>query len=68
MKYVELKQKTVKELLEQMFEIKKEQMNLRFQKTSGERVNPARIKMLRRLNARIKTVLTQIKLKGDNNA
>jgi large subunit ribosomal protein L29 len=67
-KIVELKQKTVKELLEELFKVKKEQMNLRFQKSAGERVNPSRIRLLRKTVARIKTVLNILNTKGAKNA
>lgn len=68
MKIAEIKQKTVKELLEELFKVKKEQMNLRFQKSAGERISSVRSRLLRKTVARIKTVLSELKMKGANNA
>ena len=48
---------TVDELKTKLVELKKEQFNLRFQVASGEMENPARIQIVRREIARIKTVL-----------
>lgn len=56
---VELRVKTVDELNDQLINLKKEQMNLRFQKASGQLENTARIRIVRRLIATIKTVLAE---------
>ena len=48
---------TEDELKTKLVELKKEQFNLRFQVASGELENPARIQIVRREIARIKTVL-----------
>ena len=48
---------TADELKTKLVELKKEQFNLRFQVVSGELENPARIQIVRREIARIKTVL-----------
>ena len=48
---------TTDELKTKLVELKKEQFNLRFQVASGEMENPARIQIIRREIARIKTVL-----------
>ena len=48
---------TADELKTKLVELKKEQFNLRFQVASGELENPARIQIVRREIARIKTVL-----------
>ena len=48
---------TEDELKTKLVELKKEQFNLRFQVVSGELENPARIQIVRREIARIKTVL-----------
>ena len=48
---------TSDELKTKLVELKKEQFNLRFQVASGELENPARIQIVRREIARIKTVL-----------
>lgn len=45
------------ELKAQLLDLKKEQFNLRFKIASGEMENPARMQIVRREIARIKTVL-----------
>ena len=53
----ELRAKTADELKDQLVDLKKEQFNLRFQTASGQNENPARVRIVRREIARIKTVL-----------
>ena len=55
----ELKAKTPAELREQLLALKKEAFNLRFQQATGQLENTARMRVVRRDVARIKTVLTQ---------
>lgn len=50
---------TADELKAKLLELKKEQLNLRFKVASGEMENPARMRIVRREIARIKTVLGQ---------
>jgi len=50
---------TADELKAKLVELKKEQFNLRFKTASGEMENPARMQIVRREIARIKTVLTE---------
>lgn len=57
MKSAELRGKTDDELKALLLEQKKEAFNLRFQKTSGELENTARIREVRKTVARIKTLL-----------
>ncbi len=57
MKAEELRGKTPDQLKEQLLDLKKEQFNLRFQKASGQLENTARVRVVRRDIARIKTVL-----------
>ena len=52
---------TADELKAKLLELKKEQLNLRFKVASGEMENPARMRIVRREIARIKTVLGQKK-------
>ena len=59
MKAEELRGKTVDELNDQLVALKKEQFNLRFQRASGQLENTARVWVVRRDIARIKTVLGQ---------
>ncbi len=49
--------KTADELKDSLAKLKKEQFNLRFQKASGQMENTARVRLVRRDIARIKTVL-----------
>ena len=55
----ELRIKTSDELRDQLIGLKKEQMNLRFQKASGQLENTSRVRVVRRMIARIKTILAQ---------
>lgn len=67
MKFEELKGKSKDQLETQLKDLKKESMNLRFQKTSGELQNTARIQVVRRAIARVQTILNQansVALKG----
>jgi large subunit ribosomal protein L29 len=50
---------TADELKAKLLELKKERLNLRFKVASGEMENPARMRIVRREIARIKTVLGQ---------
>ena len=55
----ELRDKTPDQLREELANLKKEQFNLRFQAATGALENPARIKLVRRDVARVKTVLNE---------
>lgn len=57
----ELAGKQKEELISMLYELKKEQMNLRFQKKSGELGQTSRVKYVRRQIARIKTQLNVMK-------
>jgi len=59
MKAQELREKTVKELQEEMQELLKQQFKLRMQKGSGQMANPSQFKSVRREIARIKTIITE---------
>lgn len=61
MNFADLKNKTVKELLSDLAETKKELFNLRFQKSAGVKINASRQKVLRKTVARILTVFNQNK-------
>ncbi len=56
MKGPEVKQKTDDELAEMLTDLKKESLNLRFQKSSGQLESTARVRLVRRDIARILTV------------
>ena len=53
----ELRGKTADELQDSVLVLKKEQFNLRFQRASGQLENTARVRVVRRDIARIKTIL-----------
>ena len=56
MKIEDFRQKTDDELTSSLEDLKKEQFNLRFQQASGQLENTARMQVIRRDVARIKTV------------
>ena len=58
MKIAELRKKKVEDLGKVIIEMKKELFNLRFQQTTGQLKNSARIKEVRRTVARAKTLMT----------
>ena len=53
----DLRAKTPDQLRDQLLQLKKEQFNLRFQKATGQLESTARVRLVRRDIARIKTVL-----------
>lgn len=57
MKSVDVRAKSNDELNDQLIQLKKEQFNLRFQRASGQLENTARVRVVRRDIARIKTIL-----------
>jgi large subunit ribosomal protein L29 len=59
MKAVDVRLKTGDELNDQLVELKKEQFNLRFQRASGQLENTARVRVVRRDIARIRTILAE---------
>ena len=59
MKSVDVRAKTLDELLDELTALKKEQFNLRFQKATGQLENTARVREVRRDIARIKTILRE---------
>ena len=56
-KYSDLLKIGNKELKDKIFTLKKESLNLRFQKSTGQLEKTARIKVVRKQIARIKTAL-----------
>ena len=60
-KIKDLRAKTDDELNEQIISLKKENMNLRFQQTSGQLTNTARMRQVKREVAQIKTLLSERK-------
>ena len=59
MKAGDVRLKTPDELKDQLATLKKEQFNLRFQRASGQLENTARVRVVRRDIARIKTILAE---------
>ncbi len=56
----QLRGKTKDQLGDQLLDLRKEQFNLRFQRSSGQLENTARVRQVRRDIARIKTVLNRM--------
>ena len=61
MKASDLRTKSVDELKADLIELRKEQFNLRFQAASGQLENTARVRLVRRDIARVKTVLQSLR-------
>jgi len=61
MKTADLRTKTTDQLQESLLELRKEQFNFRFQKTTGKIENASRIRVVRRDIAKIKTLLNELK-------
>jgi large subunit ribosomal protein L29 len=61
MKTSEIKKLTLTQLEKELINFKKEQFNLRFQKVNSQITNPARIKYVRRVLAKILTFINQKK-------
>ena len=55
----DLRVMTEDQLSDEAFKLKKEQFNLRFQKASGQLQNTARVRVVRRDLARVKTIAAQ---------
>ena len=62
MKAKELAELTTAEIEQKLRSLKEELFNLRFQKSTGQLVNPARIRQVRKDIARVKTVLREREL------
>ena len=56
MKVGDVRSMTVDQLEDEILKLKKEQFNLRFQKATGQLENTARVRVIRRDIARMKTV------------
>jgi len=66
MNFTDLKQKTEDELKVELVKLKKEQFNLRFQKSSGQLENSSKILTVRRDIARVHTALSEQKRRITN--
>jgi large subunit ribosomal protein L29 len=58
-KIADLKLRTDDQLVEQLGELKREQFNLRFQAATNQLEKPARVRVVRRTIAQIKTLQTE---------
>jgi large subunit ribosomal protein L29 len=58
-KFTDLKPKTDDQVSEQLVELKREQMNLRFQAATSQLEKPSRVREVRRDIARLKTLQAQ---------
>lgn len=59
MKIADLRGKSADQLNDQLGELKRELLNLRFQKTTGELEKTSRIREVRRTVAQVKTLLNE---------
>ena len=59
MKAAELRELSLDQLDDELIKLKREQFNLRFQSASGQLENTARMRVVRRDIARIKTLLRE---------
>ena len=64
MKINDVRQKTVSELQDELNNLRREQMNLRFRQAAGDLANTGRMRIVRRDIAKIKTVMTEHKQKA----
>lgn len=62
----EIREKSNTDLLAEIDNLKEELFNLRFQQAVGQLENPSRLREVRKTIARIKTVITERELSGDN--
>lgn len=65
MKAVDVRAKSDDELRQQILDLRKEQFNLRFEKTGGQMKTTAGLREKRRDIARIKTILNERKVAND---
>ena len=61
MKFADLKQKTEDELKAELLNLKKEQYNLRFQKSSGQLENSSQVNKVKKDIARVMTAMSDQK-------
>lgn len=59
MKAAELREKTPDQLRDELANLKKEAFNLRFQQATGQLENTARMRVVKRDAARVKTILNE---------
>ena len=59
MRAADMRVKTVDELMDQLHDLKKEALNLRFQRAGGQLEGTARVREVRRDIARVKSILNE---------
>ena len=59
MKVADIRAMTIDQLDDEVLKLKKEQFNLRFQRATGQLENTARVRIIRRDIARMKTIAAQ---------
>ncbi len=64
----EIRLKTDKELAEQLLSLKKEQLNLRFQKATGQLTHTDRQRQVKREIATVQTIMTERRRKAKSAA
>ena len=64
-KYSDLIKLDKEELYEKVALLRKESLNLRFQKSSGQLEKTARVRQVKKQIARLKTAISAIKMKGN---
>jgi large subunit ribosomal protein L29 len=64
MQMAEIKSKSVAQIKELLLQMRKEQMNLRFQKSAGQLATPNRWREVRKVIARLQTALTMTNKEG----
>jgi large subunit ribosomal protein L29 len=65
MKASDLSKKNVKDLKQELMELRREQFNLRMQKATGQLAKPDQVAKVRKNIARVKTVLNQKSAAGE---
>ena len=60
MKMIEINDLTADQVTDELVKLKKEQLNLRFQRSSGQLDNTARVREVRRTIAKLKTIQNEI--------
>lgn len=63
----ELRNKSTKELQDQLLDLRKEQFNLRMQKATGQLARPDQVSKVRKNIARVKTILNEKIKAGDQS-
>ena len=56
MKAIEIRELSADQISDELVKYKREQLNLRFQRSSGQLDNTARVKEVRRIIAKLKTI------------